>query len=290
MTGPRLASLLRARVAGAGLAVGFGASLRCAAASLVCAAASLVSAAAPVGAAANSVVFAPSSSSMSMSMSSVSMSAVSMSSAAGSGANSSNWAGWAVAGHHTSVTASWREPAVTCAAHETSDSAFWIGLDGYGSHSVEQTGTQAGCSDGHAFYAAWTEFYPAPSSNLSSTVRPGDSLHGTVTYVSGHTYRLTLSDSTQGWSRSVTGTASSATNASAEIVAEAPTDGRTGKTMALTKFGSATFTSTAIDGHHLSQVTGIRQLVMGSSKRIMAATTSISSAQSFGVTWRAASG
>ena len=283
MIGPRSVSMLRARAAGAGMAIGLTAGLLCAAT--------------PAGAAASSIVFAPASavSMSSVSMSSVSMPSVSMpsvrkSSATGFGANSTNWAGWAASGHHTSVSASWHEPKVTCAAHETSDSAFWIGVDGFGSGSVEQTGTQAGCSNGQAFYSAWTEFYPAPSSSLSSTVRAGDSMHGTVTYLSGHSYRLVLSDSTQGWSRSVTGTASKATNASAEIVAEAPTDGRTGKMMALTEFGSATFTSATIDGHNLSTISGIRQLVMGSSKRVMAATSSVSSAQSFGVTWRAASG
>ena len=264
MIGRPVTSMVGARLAGAVLALGMSASL--------------LGAGAPAGVAATPIVFTPSSP------------PVSMSPAAGFGANSASWAGWASAGHHTSVTASWREPAVRCAAHETSDSAFWIGLDGYGSSSVEQTGTQAGCSDGRAFYAAWTEFYPAPSTNLSYPLGPGDSMHGTVTYLSRHEYRLTLSDSTQGWSRQVTGTASRADNASAEIVAEAPTDGRTGKTMALSAFGSATFTSTAIDGRHLSQVSGLRQLIMGSSRRIMASTSSVSSAQSFGVTWRAARG
>ena len=275
MIGPRSTSPLRARVTAAGMAVGL--------------AAGLLTTLAPA-AASSPAVSSPSVAVSSISMSPVSMSPVSMSPTTGFGANSSNWAGWAAYGHHTSVSASWHEPKITCASHETSDSAFWIGIDGYGSHSVEQTGTQAGCSDGHAFYAAWTEFYPSPSVNLSSTVRAGDSLHGTVTYLSGHSYRLVLADSTQGWSHTTTGTASSATNSSAEIIAEAPTDGRTGKTMALTRFGSATFTSATIDGHSLSKISGVRQLVMGSAKRIMAATSSISSAQSFGVTWRAASG
>ena len=273
MIGPRSASMLRARAAGAGVALGLTAGL--------------LSAAAPAAATTSSIIFAPVSSA---SMASASMASASKSSAAGFGANSTNWAGWAAYGHHTSVSASWHEPNVTCASHETSDSAFWIGIDGYGSNSVEQTGTQAGCSDGHAFYAAWTEFYPAPSSNLSSTVHSGDSMHGTVTFLSGHSYRLVLSDSTQGWSHTVTGTASKGTNASAEIVAEAPTDGRTGKMMALTKFTAATFTSATIDGHNLSSTSGVRQLVMGSSTRVMAATSSISSAQSFGVTWRASKG
>ena len=281
MSCPSTIRTMHARLAQAGLAVGLAAALTAAlapAASLSPAAGRSDRNAAPV-ALPSSVVMSP-----------VVMSPVVMAPSAGFGANSHNWAGWASSNHHTSVTASWHEPSVSCAAHENSDSAFWIGLDGYGSNSVEQTGTQAGCTDGHAFYAAWTEFYPAASSNLSSTVRPGDALTGTVTFSSGHNYRLTLSDSTQGWSRSVAGTASSATNASAEIVAEAPTDGRTGKTMALTRFSATTFTSAGIDGRHLSDASGVQQLVMGSSRRIMAATSSVSSAQSFGVTWRAASG
>ena len=207
----------------------------------------------------------------------------------GSGANSSNWAGWAHAGHHTTVTAAWRQPSVSCSSHENSDSAFWVGLDGYGSSSVEQVGTQSGCANGHAFYNAWSEFYPSPAKTLSPTVHSGDAMHATVTYLSGHSYRLMLSDSSRGWTQNLTGTASRGANASAEVVAEAPTDSKTHAVMKLSHFSGVTFSSVRIDAKSLAQVRA-QQLVMGSHQHIMASTSIVSSAQSFGITWRSSAG
>jgi Peptidase A4 family len=207
------------------------------------------------------------------------------------GANSGTWAGWVAAGHHTSVSASWRQPSVTCAAHETSDSAFWVGLDGYGSRSVEQVGTQSGCSNGTPFYSAWTEFYPAPAVSSSVPVRPGDSFRATVTFVSGHTYRLTLTNlSRNNASQTVTASSNLGTNGSVEVVVEAPTDARSGRVLALSRFSPARFTTVAVDNAPLSRLARRQQLVMGSAKRVMAQPSDVDSSQSFGVNWRAATG
>lgn len=210
--------------------------------------------------------------------------------AVGYGANSGNWAGWVAASHHTSVSASWIQPSVSCARHETSDSAFWVGLDGYGSPSVEQVGSQAGCSDGSSYYSAWTEFYPAPPSSVNAPVHPGDALHASVTFVSGHTYRLTLSDSTRHWAKTVTGWSGQGTNASVEVVAEAPSDARTGRVLALSRFSATRFTGVAVDKAPLSRLGGRQQLVMGSSKRVMAQSSALDSSTSFAVSWRAQAG
>lgn len=206
------------------------------------------------------------------------------------GANSGTWAGWVAAGHHTSVSASWRQPSVTCSAHETSDSAFWVGLDGYGSQSVEQVGTQSGCADGHPFYSAWTEFYPAPAVVASVPVRPGDAMRATVAFVSGHNYRLTVSNVTRNWAKTVNGSSNLGTNASVEVVVEAPTDARTGRVLALSRFSSARFTGVTVDNAALSRLARRQQLVMGSIKRVMAQPSDVDSSESFGVSWRAAAG
>ena len=58
---------------------------------------------------------------------------------------SENWAGYAAtgaAGSLTSVSSSWAEPAVTCGGTDTF-SSFWVGLDGDGTPTVEQTGTRS---------------------------------------------------------------------------------------------------------------------------------------------------
>jgi hypothetical protein len=78
-------------------------------------------------------------------------------------AASENWAGYATAGTagaFTRVSASWAEPAVTCAADQTF-SSFWVGLDGDGTSTVEQTGSEADCADGAASYQGWFEMFPA---------------------------------------------------------------------------------------------------------------------------------
>ena len=210
--------------------------------------------------------------------------------ALGYGANSGNWAGWVSAGHHTAVSASWTQPSVTCAPYETSDSAFWVGLDGYGSRSVEQVGTQSGCSGGAPFYSAWTEFYPAPASPVASPVRPGDAIRASVTFLSGHTYRLTLSNSTRHWTRTVTGLSNQGTNASVEVVTEAPSDARTGRVVPLSRFSATRFAGVTVDNAPLSRLAGRQQLVMGSSKRVMAQPSALDSSASFAVSWRAPAG
>src|SRR5580658_1628945 len=58
---------------------------------------------------------------------------------------STNWAGYAdTAGKYTSVSASWTQPTGTCRSGDQY-SAFWIGIDGYSSSTVEQTGTGVDC-------------------------------------------------------------------------------------------------------------------------------------------------
>src|SRR3954453_10171523 len=73
----------------------------------------------------------------------------------------SNLAGYAVTGgRYTSVSAAWTQPAVNCSVTPTGWSSFWVGLDGDTSSTVEQTGTEADCSNGHAVYSGWYEMYP----------------------------------------------------------------------------------------------------------------------------------
>ena len=76
---------------------------------------------------------------------------------------STNWAGVDAAGARSafsSVTASWVEPAIAPSTAETY-AAFWVGLDGDGSSTVEQIGTLAYSVNGSVSYYAWYEMYPA---------------------------------------------------------------------------------------------------------------------------------
>jgi hypothetical protein len=157
--------------------------------------------------------------------------------------NGYNWGGYAATGTFSSVAATWSEPTVKC--NSRSDLyAPWVGIDGYSSSTVEQTGVATDCSSGSAVYQAWYEMYPAAPVYLSSSsypVRAGDSIHASVTHTSGSTYTLAISDTTRGWSYSTNKSLSGARNANAEAIIESPP----GK---YPNFGSLKFTSVTANG------------------------------------------
>src|ERR1700691_1053493 len=102
-------------------------------------------------------------------------------------------------GAYKSVSASWKEPAATCSGRSDQYAAFWVGLDGYSSDSVEQTGTDSDCDGRTPSYYGWYEMYPADPVYFSNTVKPGDSLSASVKFSGTDTYTLVLKDSTEGW-------------------------------------------------------------------------------------------
>ena len=113
-------------------------------------------------------------------------------------AESTNWSGYAATtGTYTSVSASWTQPAGTCSRGDQY-AAFWVGLDGYSSSSVEQTGSEVDCVGRTAEYYAWYEMYPGPSENYSNTVRAGDHFSASVTYEGSNKFSLYIDDSTAG--------------------------------------------------------------------------------------------
>jgi len=199
-------------------------------------------------------------------------------------ASSLNWAGYDdIGGSYTSVSANWVQPAVTCSSRKSSYSSFWVGLDGDGSNSVEQTGTEADCSHGRASYSSWYEFYPAFPVNYSDAVAPGDSFSASVTYTGGTGYRLVLTNNTRGWSHTTNGTAPGALNASAEVIAEAPSSG---SVLPLADFGSMTFTGATVNGSALGSVPTTQPLTMvTSSGTVKCSVSALSGGTSFTATW-----
>ena len=133
-----------------------------------------------------------------------------------------NWGGYVSFGSFTTATASWTEPSVTCTS--TNDLfAPWVGIDGDGSSTVEQTGVATDCSSGRPVYQAWYEMYPAAPVYYSNSVSAGDHITATVTRTATNTYRLDISDTTKGWSKTITKSLTSK-HASAEAIIESPTD------------------------------------------------------------------
>ena len=138
-----------------------------------------------------------------------------------------NWAGYAInatAGSVTQVKGSWVQSSVTCPSSGILYVAFWTGIDGLTSSTVEQTGTMAQCSNGVASYSAWYEFYPSGSVTISSlNIQPGNKISATVKY-STKTSKFTVSikDVTTGKSYSISSAVSGALRSSAEWITETP--------------------------------------------------------------------
>jgi hypothetical protein len=180
---------------------------------------------------------------------------------------STNWSGYAVTGTtFTDVKGSWTQPTANCSStaaspsngrgnghgnggggsgkSQSSYSSFWVGLDGYSSGTVEQTGTDADCSGTTPVYYGWYEFYPAFPVNFSNPVSPGDTINAEVS-VSGGTVTITLQDATQGWTQHATQSSAGYALSSAEWVAEAPSSG---KVLPLANFGTVNFSNASATG------------------------------------------
>ncbi len=138
--------------------------------------------------------------------------------------SSSNWSGYAVngtAGSVTLVQGSWTVPSVTCPSSGNTYAAVWVGIDGFQSSTVEQTGTASDCVNGVASYSAWYEFYPSPSVKIGISVSPGDVVGARVWYASG-TFKALIVDFTTHKSFTASKVVSSAARSSAEYIVEAP--------------------------------------------------------------------
>ena len=195
---------------------------------------------------------------------------------------SSNWSGYAATGGgFSSVTSTWKQPAASCTS-ATTYSSFWVGLDGDGSSTVEQTGTSADCSGGTAHYYAWYEMYPKYPVNLSIAIRSGDSITGTVTVTGNGRYTLHIHNNTTGGDFSTT-QKGHGSNYSAEAIAEAPSS-RSG-VLPLTNFGTVNFSNTLVNGAAIGSFPNLDPIDMYSGSTLKAKTSSLSGGTAFSVTW-----
>ena len=210
---------------------------------------------------------------------------------------STNWAGYAVqtclnapaSGAVNAVQGSWVQPSVSCAAGETSYSAFWVGIDGYSSSTVEQIGTDSDCSSGVATYYAWYEMYPKLPVNLALSITPGNTIQASVHFIGSGKFVLTIQDLSNGQSYSTTQISKKAVRSSAEWVTEAPSGG---SVLPLADFGTVTFSGCTAT---LGSVTGPindaawenAQMTMTTSSNVVKASTSSlsSGGESFSNTW-----
>ena len=201
-------------------------------------------------------------------------------------AQSTNWSGYAVTGGtgaFSSVSASWTEPTATCTTRRAQYSSFWVGLDGYNSGSVEQTGTDADCSGRSPVYYGWYEMYPAFPVNFSNTVRPGDHMSASVTFSGSSTYTLVLKDSTQNWTQTVVKSQSGLARSSAEVITEAPSS--SSGVLPLADFGTVSYSTSSANGTSLGSQNPIQIIMVNNSGADKDSTSSISSGGAFSNTW-----
>jgi hypothetical protein len=199
---------------------------------------------------------------------------------------STNWSGYAVTGANgsfSSVSASWTEPTATCPTRKAQYSSFWVGLDGYNSNSVEQTGTDADCSGHRPVYYGWYEMYPAFPVNFSNPVSPGDQMSASVTFSGTDTYTLVLHDATKNWTQNVVVNQPGLTRSSAEVITEAPSSSR--GVLPLADFGTVNYSVSDANGSSLGTQNPIQIVMVNNSGVPKDSTSAISSGGAFSNSW-----
>jgi hypothetical protein len=179
---------------------------------------------------------------------------------AGAATVSGNWAGYVAQPHasagsrFSSVSGTWRQPAVTCTPGRQSYSAVWVGLGGYGesASSLSQIGTDANCSaGGRASYASWLELLPADPVELKLKVRPGDVISASVT-TRGTRVTLRMRNLTTGARFNSTRHYAHPDTSTAEWIVEAPSTCSSATvctTLALANFATVPFSGASATAH-----------------------------------------
>ena len=197
---------------------------------------------------------------------------------------SHNWSGYAstgTPGQFTSVSAAWAQPAVTCTAADTF-SSFWVGLDGDGTATVEQTGTEADCAAGAATYQGWFEMFPNAPVFYNNPVKPGDAMSASVVASGGGAFTLTLTDATAGWTRTTNQASATAQLGSAEVIAEAPSNGTV---LPLSNFGTVSFTTATADNAPIGNASPAALTMVSAAGVTEATPSALAGGNAFTVTW-----
>jgi len=162
-------------------------------------------------------------------------------------ATSEDWSGYAVTGSaFTQATGSWTVPAIDCSQTPNAWALFWVGIDGYGSNTVEQTGTGSYCTGTTPNYYTWFALYPSAGGALPNTpvsASPGSQISAQVSYSDSQSqFTITVTNETAQesyscWYQPPLG----AERISAEWIAETPTSEPSGEIAPLADFGTVDF-------------------------------------------------
>lgn len=160
---------------------------------------------------------------------------------------STNWSGYALhTGRYRNVSATWIEPKATCPTRGHRYAAFWVGLDGFASNSVEQTGTDSDCVGKTPSYYGWYEMFPAAPVFFKTQVKAGNEMSASVTFSGTDTYTLVLRNVSRGWTHTIVKDEAGLARSSAEVITEAPST--TSGVLPLADFGTIVFSSVKVSG------------------------------------------
>jgi len=139
---------------------------------------------------------------------------------------SSNWSGWALeGGPFTDAEGTFNVPSLYASAG-TSDTAEWVGIDGFSNSALIQAGVseEYDPSVGLVRIWAWWEELPAPSVPIAGmVVAPGDRVTVQVFEISGSVWGINIIDTTTGQRFGTQQVVYAGPGASAEWIVEAPT-------------------------------------------------------------------
>jgi hypothetical protein len=111
--------------------------------------------------------------------------------------SATSWSGYILTGTtFTAIHAAWKQPVVTCPTDDARAS-FWIGIDGWGTGSVEQVGTWGVCNGAGkpVTYRAWWEIVGGGGGAQPFAISPGDSIEASVVFAND-IYALAVKDLT----------------------------------------------------------------------------------------------
>ena len=117
-------------------------------------------------------------------------------------------------------------------------------------------------------------------------MRPGDHFNASVTYTGSNHFNLVISDTTQGWSHTHTGTLAGAPRSSAEVIVEAPCCTSSGGILPLADFGTVSITGSLANGAALGNAGGVTEITMvNNSGQAKDSVSSLSGGENFSATW-----
>src|ERR1700733_12880703 len=202
-------------------------------------------------------------------------------------ATSGNWSGYvtsASSGTYDESQTQFTVPAVSCAKDPNSAVSFWPGIDGVNNQTVEQLGITAVCDGTTPGYFGGLEEYPSQALELFSSpkvpavVKPGDKIIASVEDAAsdaslspapaqGTEYEFTLEDLTS------------------EVIAEAPTNAKTGYQVPLADYGSVAFTGSEYNGSTVYTSSNSTAYNMADDGKQLDSTGAVTNG-AFGVAWK----